>query len=175
MWSPWHVWLISPDPERLSECRTFWQCGRFPGPESVWLLWTVNLNLANPHKKFAPFRSQPPNLVSESVWFFILLFWSYGGKVTDTPSWHSQRLCLAEESTDIKTECLPHDNIGLSIWTLLFIGACLRYSQGNWKESYDWKGAPGFIWDHWVTKAQDGRNHVILSTWFPEGPPTPSH
>lgn len=51
-------------------------------------------------------------------------------------------------STDRKTECLPHDSTGLSIWTLLFTGACLRYSQGNWKESYDWKGAPGFIWDH---------------------------
>ena len=167
-----HHWMLKGQSEcRMLRFQTWGQWGRLPGPEPVWLM---SLLIQFTLTEVAYFRSLPPNLVSWNVQLSSLLFWSYGDRVTVSTGPHPWHTCSAEASTDVKTEHLQHDNNRLNIWTL-FMWACSRHSQGNWKESFDWKDSQGFIWNHWVGEAQAGRNPVVLSTCSPAGPPTPFH
>lgn len=151
-----------------------WEQDRFPEPECVAQFWRVYL--VNSFKKLGYFRAWPPNLVSWNVWFFSLWFWSYIDKVRVSASPHSQYFSLAERICCCKNRMFAIWQYWLKYLDSFFImWACLRYSQGKWKESFHWKDSQGFIWNHWVTEAQAGRNHVVSSTCFLAGPPTPFH
>lgn len=154
--------------------QTRWQQGRFSEPEHVRQFW--RLYLVNSLKKLAHFRAWPPNLVSWNVWFFSLWFWSYRDIVRVSTSPHSQHFSLAERVCCCKNRMFAIWQHWLKYLDSFFImWACSRYSQGKWKESFDWKDSRGFVWNHWVTEAQAGRNHVVPSTCLLAGPPAPFH